>query len=109
MPPRETMKSPVGSELRARCTILGTPATGIPRNTLSMKPGLAYVPNLALKIWTQALPHCVAAAVSVAAAASTLVLMDMTVPFVNDCRALRTALVCWSVGERGPDQDRNGR
>src|SRR5260370_9833542 len=49
------------------------------------------------------------ATVSVAAAASTLVLMDMAVPFVNDGRALRTALWCWSVDERGSDQDKNGR
>ena len=117
------MKSPAGSELLARCTIVGTPAAGIPRKTVSMKPGLAYVPNLALKIWMQAWPHCGVAAlagsvpavlrapvmVSVAAAASTLALMDMTVPFVNGSRALRAALLCWSVDERGPDQDRNGR
>src|SRR5260370_41583282 len=97
MPLWGTMKSPVGSELLARCTIVGTPAAGIPRKTLSMKPGLAYVPNILLKIWTQALPHCVVAAlagsvpavlrppatVSAAAAASTLLLMDMTVPFLG--------------------------
>src|ERR1700730_6107033 len=117
------MKSPAGSELLARCKIVGTPAAGIPRKTVSMKPGLAGVPNLALKIWMQAWPHCGVAAlagsvpavlrppamVSAAAAASPLVLMDMTVPFVNDGRALRTALLCWSVDERGPGQDRNGR
>src|SRR5260370_41638718 len=118
MPLWGTMKSPVGSELLARCTIVGTPAAGIPRKTLSMKPGLAYVPNILLKIWTQALPHCVVAAlagsvaavlrppatVSAAAAASTLVLMGMTVPFLSYGRALCTALVCWSVDERGPGQ-----
>ena len=48
------MKSPAGSKLLARCKIVGTPATGIPRNTLSMKLGLVYVPNSALKIWMQA-------------------------------------------------------
>ena len=72
--------------------------------------GAVYVPNTLLKIWTQALPHCVVealagtvpvvlsppATVSAAAAASTLVLMDMTFPFFDDGRALRTALLCWS-------------
>ena len=74
------------------------------------------MPNSALKIWMQDEPHCVVAAlaggvpavpsppatVSVAAAASTLVLMDMTVPFVNHGRALRMALVCCSVDAREP-------
>ena len=82
------MKSPVGSESLARCTIVGWPAAGIPCNTLSTKLG----PYILLKIWTQALPHCVVdapagsvaaalrppAMVSVAATASTLVLMDMS-------------------------------
>jgi len=44
----------------------------------------------------------------VAAAASTLALLDMAGPFVNGSRALRMALWCWSADERGPDQDRNG-
>src|SRR5260221_3061254 len=70
------------------------------------KPG----PNILLKIWTQALPHCVVdalagsvaavlrppATVSAAAVASTLVLMDMTVPFIG------TAVPCarrWCAGQ----------
>jgi len=75
-----------------------------------------------LKIWTQALPHCVVdapagsvaavlrppARISPAAAASTLVLMDMSSSLLNHGRTLRTALVCRSVDEHGPDQDRNG-
>src|SRR5262249_48269086 len=87
------MKSPAGSEALARCKIVGWPAAGIPWNTLSTKPG----PYTLLKIWTQALPHCVVdalagsvvaaprppATVSAAAAASTLLLMDMTVPFLG--------------------------
>src|SRR5712691_9220197 len=112
------MKSPVGSELLARCTIVGTPANGIPRNTLSTKPG----PNILLKIWTQAVPHCVVdalagsvaavlrppATVSAAAVASTLVLMDMTVPFLDP------AVPCarrWCAGQRMSAalvRDRNG-
>src|SRR5271169_314276 len=112
------MKSPVGSELLARCTIVGTPANGIPRNTLSTKLG----PNTLLKIWTQALPHCVVdalagsvaavlrppATVSAAAVASTLVLMDMTVPFLD------AAVPCarrWCAGQRMSAalvRDRNG-
>src|SRR5260370_33090469 len=97
MPVWGTMKSPVGSESLARCRIVGTPGGGIPRKTLSMKPGLAYVPNILLKIWTQALPHCVVAAlagsvaavlrppatVSAAAAASTLLLMGMSSSFLE--------------------------
>src|SRR6516165_6384677 len=87
------MKSPVGSESLAACNMVGCPAAAIPSNALSTKPG----PYSLLKIWTQALPHWVVdapagsaaavprppATVSVAAAASTLVLMDMTVPFVK--------------------------
>src|SRR5260370_22867560 len=92
--------SPAGSELLVRCRIVGAPANGSPRNTLSTKPGLAYVPNTLLKIWMQVLPfwlHPGVAAfagsvpaalrppitVSAAAAASTLLLMDMTVPFAE--------------------------
>src|SRR5258708_444196 len=81
------MRSSAGSELLARCRIVGTPGAGIPRNTVSMKPG----PNLALKIWMHFWAHCGVAALadsvpavlrpparaSVAAAASTLLLMDM--------------------------------
>jgi hypothetical protein len=48
--------SPAGLELLVCCRIVGTPANGIPRNTLSTKPGLACVPNLLLNIWTQVLP-----------------------------------------------------
>ena len=82
------MKSPVGSELLARCKMVGWPAAAIPWNALSTKPG----PYNLLKIWTQALPHYVVdalagsvaavarplARLSVAAAASTLVLIDMS-------------------------------
>src|SRR6266851_10490760 len=91
------MRSSAGSELLARCRIVGTPAAGIPRNTVSTKPGLVGVPNSLLKISMQALPHCGVAAladsvptvltppttVSVAAAVSSLLLMDMTVPFLE--------------------------
>jgi hypothetical protein len=34
-------RSSAGSVLLALCKIVGTPATGIPRNTVSTKPGLA--------------------------------------------------------------------
>src|SRR6516165_11497653 len=85
------MKSPVGSELLARCKIVGWPAAATPWNALSTKPG----PYILLKIWTQALPHCVVDApagsvaaalrppvrISPAAAASTLLLMGMTSSF----------------------------
>src|SRR6516225_374851 len=113
------MKSPVGSESLARCTIVGWPGAAPPWNALSTKPG----PYILLKIWTQALPHCVVdapagsvaaalrppARISPAAAASTLLLMDMTVPFLG------TAVPCarrWCAGRwmsAGPDQDTNGR
>ena len=39
------MRSSAGSELLAWCTIVGTPRTGIPGNTVSTKPrlvGVAY-------------------------------------------------------------------
>src|SRR5271157_586051 len=93
------MKSAAGSVLLARCRIVGTPAAGIPRNTVSMKPGLAGVPNSLLKIWMQFSSHCEVAAlaasvptvlrppakVSVAAAASTLLLMERKVlrPYIG--------------------------
>src|SRR5215472_117231 len=101
------MKSPVGSVLLAGCTIVGWPAAGVPWTALSTKPG----PYILLKIWTQALPHCVVdalagsvaaalrpqARISPAAAAGTLLLMDMTVPFLG------TAVPCarrWCAGQR---------
>lgn len=91
---------PAGLELLMRCRIAGTPANGSQRNTLSTNLGLAGVPNRLLKIWTQVLPfwlHSGVAAladsvptvltppttISVAAAASTLLLMDMTVSFAE--------------------------
>ena len=48
------MKSPAGSELLARCTIVGSPAAGIPWNTRLDEAG-GRMPNFLLKIWTQAL------------------------------------------------------
>jgi hypothetical protein len=94
------MRSSAGSELLTRCRIVGTPTAGIPRNTVSTKPGLVGVPNSLLKISMQVLPpwvHCGVAAladsvptvltppitVSVAAAVSSLLLIDMTVPFLE--------------------------
>src|SRR5215467_9719434 len=102
------MKSPVGSELLAACKMVGWPADAMPWNALSTKPG----PYSLLEIWTQALPHWVVdapagsaaaaprpqARISPAAAAGTLLLMDMTVPFLRHGRALRTAPVCWVSG-----------
>src|SRR5918911_3747146 len=110
--------SPAGLELLGRARIVGTPATGIPRNTLSTNSGLVGVPNLALNTWMQCGPHCGVAAdagsdaaalaakntTKVAAAASNFFWMDMTVPFLNHRRTLRTTLLCWSLDERGPDQ-----
>src|SRR6516165_10643678 len=108
------MKSPVGSVLLAACTIVGWPAAAVPWNTLSTKPG----PYSLLKIWTQAVPHCVVDApagsaaavqrppttVSAAAVASTLLLMDMTVPFLGTAvpGARRWCAGQWD--ERGPGQ-----
>src|SRR3954470_4449494 len=85
--------SPAGLELLARARIVGTPATGSPRNTLSTNLG----PNLALNTWMQCGPHCGGAAAAgsdtavlaaksttkVAAAANNLPRMDMTVPSSN--------------------------
>src|SRR6516164_4085782 len=99
------MKSPVGSELLAACKIVGWPAAGSPWTALSTKPG----PYSLLKIWTQALPHCVVdalagsvaavlrppATVSVAAAASTLVLMDMSSSFRETTTVPRARRLCW--------------
>ena len=84
------MRSPAGLELLGRARIVGWPAVSTPWNTVSTKLGLAFVPNLALKIWMQCGPHCGVAAVagnvptvlrppatvSAAATASTLRLMD---------------------------------
>ena len=85
------MRSPAGLELLGRARIVGWPTLATPRNTVSTKLGLAYVPNLALKIWMQFGPHCgvaalasvpavirPAATVSIAATASTFLLMDIT-------------------------------
>src|SRR6516165_5760809 len=113
------MKSPVGSESLARCKIVGWPAAGIPWNTLSTKPG----PNILLKIWTQALPHCVVdapagsvaaalrppATVSAAAAASTLVLRDMTVPFLGTAVPGARRLCAGRWMSVALVRDRNGR
>jgi hypothetical protein len=68
---------------------------------------LAFVPNLALKIWMQFGPHCGVAAlaervptvltpptmVSIAATARTFLLMDMTSSFLEPRPSLRTAVV----------------
>jgi len=94
-------QGPVGDEVLGRVGAAGAvqdrryAGRRDPESTVSMKPGLAYVPNLALKIWMQVgltWLHCGVAAladsvpaalrppamVSAAAAASTLLLMDMT-------------------------------
>jgi hypothetical protein len=42
--------------------IVGWPAAATRWNTVSTKPGLALVPNLALKTWMQRGPHCRVAA-----------------------------------------------
>ena len=52
------MRSPAGLELLERAAIVGWPAAATSWNTVSTKPGLALVPNLALKIWLQCGPHC---------------------------------------------------
>src|SRR5829696_1165448 len=86
------MRSPAGLELLGRARIVGWPTVATPWNTVSTKLGLALVPNLALKIWMQFGPHCGVAAlaervptvlrpptmVSIAATASTFLLMDIT-------------------------------
>src|SRR5215469_17023137 len=107
------MKSPVGSEVLAACKMVGRPAAGIPGTALSTKPG----PYSLLEIWTQALPHCVVDApagsaaavqrppttVSAAAVASTLLLMDMTVPSLGTAVPYARRWCAGSAGERGPD------
>src|SRR5215469_6104451 len=104
------MRSPAGLDLLGGATIIGWPAVATPWNTVSTKLGLSFVPNLALKTWMQPGPHCgVAAAagtvptvlrptatLSVAAATSTLRLMDMSTSFVNHGRA-RAQWLCWQV------------
>src|SRR5215216_1075942 len=93
------MKSPAGLELLGRAKIVGRPTAATPRNTVSTKFGLAFVPNLALKIWMQFRPHCgvaaiagsvstvlrpvltPAATVSATTATSALVLMDISSSF----------------------------
>ena len=52
------MRSPAGLELLGRARIVGWPTLATPRNTVSTKLGLAFVPNLALRIWMQCGPHC---------------------------------------------------
>ena len=83
-----------------------TPAL-TPNSTVSTNPGYAALSGV-----RQLMPHCGVAAlaatvptvlspptrVSTAAAASALLLIDMTVPFVNHGRALCTARLCCSVG-----------
>jgi hypothetical protein len=102
------MRSSAGFEPLAGRTSVGTPCSGIPRNTVSTNPRLAGVAYFMLYTSMQPPPHCGVAAlaataptvhsplarVSTPAAASTLRLMDMPVPFVNCGRALRTALSC---------------
>src|SRR4051794_23774718 len=97
MPARRTITSPPGFLPLTGRRPVGTPAFAIPRNTLSTNRGYSGVPNLALKIWMQCGPHCgVAAAagsaptvqtplamVAVAAAANTLLLMDMNWSFLT--------------------------
>lgn len=51
------MRSPAGLELLGRARIVGWPTLATPWNTVSTKLGLAFVPNLALKIWMQFGPH----------------------------------------------------
>ena len=101
------MKSPAGLELLGRARIVGWPTLATPWNTVSTKLGLAFVPNLALKIWMQFGPHCgvaavaesvptvlrPAATVSVATTASTFLVMDMTSSFLESRPSLRTAVV----------------
>src|SRR5215213_6619554 len=102
------MKSPAGLELLGRARIVGWPTVATPWNTVSTKLGLALVPNLALKIWMQFGPHCGVAAlaesvptvltpptmVSIAATASTFLLMDIGSSFLEPhSRTLRTAAV----------------
>ena len=89
------IRSSAGSELLDWCTIVGTPRTGIPRNTVSTNPRLVAVAYFMLYTSTQVVLtalHCGVAAlaatvptplspparVSTPAAASTLLLMDMT-------------------------------
>src|SRR5215203_2111826 len=101
------MKSPAGLELLGRARIVGWPTLATPWNTVSTKLGLAFVPNFALKIWMQYGPHCVVAAlaesvltvltpptmVSIAATASTFLLMDITSSVLEPRPSLRTAVV----------------
>ncbi len=90
--PVGTVRSSAGFEPLAGLTIVGTPRSGIPKSTVSTNPGYAALLGV-----RQLLPHCGVAAlaatvpaalrpparVSTAAAASTLLLMDMTVPFLT--------------------------
>ena len=50
------MRSPAGLELLGRARIVGWPNLATPEHRLN--EGLAYVPNLAPKIWMQPGPHC---------------------------------------------------
>src|SRR6266849_401750 len=91
------MRSPAGLELLGLARIVGWPACATPWNTVSTKLGWAGVPNTRLKISMQCGPHCGVAALagsvpavlrppamaSVAAAVSSLLLTDMTVPFLE--------------------------
>src|SRR5271165_2237261 len=98
------IRSSAGFEPLAGRTSVGTPCTGMPMNTVSTQPRLVAVAYFALYTSTQPLPHCGVAALAATvpiplspparvrtpAAASTLLLIDMTIPFVTHGRALRT-------------------
>src|SRR3954453_16111829 len=116
MPGATAMRSPAGLELLGRARIVGWPTLATPWNTVSTKLGLAFVPNLALKIWMQCGPHCGVAAVAgsvptvlrppatvnIAAVASTLRLWDMSSSFrkPQPCSARR---LCWQMDQARAD------
>src|SRR5271165_3930011 len=91
-PPVGRVKSSPGFQPAAGLTIVGTPRSGRPKSAVSTNPGYAALFGV-----RQLLAHCGVAAlaatvpaalspparVSTAAAASILLLMDMTVPFLD--------------------------
>src|SRR5271165_367568 len=91
-PPVGRVKSSPGFQPTAGLTIVGTPRSGIPKSAVSTNPGYAAlfgVRHLLAHCGVAALAATVPAALNpparanTAAAARTLLLMDMTVPFLD--------------------------
>src|SRR5271165_922668 len=117
-PPVGRVKSSPGFQPAAGLTIVGTPRSGIPKSAVSTNPGYAAllgVRHLLAHCGVAALAATVPAAlspparVSTAAAARTLLLMDMTVPFLDIAVPCARRCCAGQLVSAGTDRDGNGR